>query len=58
MMSTRRETIRRIAEALRSLYPEREALQIARILVAERSGLTPTELLVNSDETEIGRAHV
>ena len=51
MMSTRRETIRRIAEALRSLYPEREALQIARILVAERSGLTPTELLVNSDET-------
>ncbi len=51
MMSTRRETIRRIAEALRSLYPEREALQIARILVAERSGLTPTELLVNPDET-------
>ena len=51
MMSTRRETIRHIAEALRSLYPEREALQIARILVAERSGLTPTELLVNSDET-------
>lgn len=51
MMSTRRKTIRRIAEALRSLYPEREALQIARILVAERSGLTPTELLVNSDET-------
>ncbi|WP_147639315.1 peptide chain release factor N(5)-glutamine methyltransferase [Alistipes sp.] len=50
-MSTRRETIRRIAEALRSLYPEREALQIARILVAERSGLTPTELLVNPDET-------
>jgi len=51
MMPTRRETIRRIAEALRSLYPEREALQIARILVAERSGLTPTELLVNPDET-------
>lgn len=51
MMSTRRETIRRIAEALRSLYPDREALQIARILVAERSGLTPTELLVNPDET-------
>lgn len=51
MMPTRRETIRRIAEALRSLYPDREALQIARILVAERSGLTPTELLVNSDET-------
>ncbi|MFR2524975.1 peptide chain release factor N(5)-glutamine methyltransferase [uncultured Alistipes sp.] len=50
-MSTRRETIRRIAEALRSLYPDREALQIARILVAERSGLTPTELLVNPDET-------
>lgn len=50
MMPTRRETIRRIAEALRSLYPEREALQIARILVAERSGLTPTELLVNPEE--------
>lgn len=50
MMPTRRETIRRIAEALRSLYPEREALQIARILVAERGGLTPTELLVNPEE--------
>lgn len=48
-MSTRRETIRRIALALRPLYPEREAEQIARIFVAERCGLRLTELLVDPD---------
>lgn len=48
-MPTRRTTIRRIAEALRPLYPEREAEQIARIFVAERCGLRMTDLLADPD---------
>lgn len=48
-MQTRRQTLRRIAEAILPLYPEREAVQIARLFVAARSGLSLTDLLTDPE---------
>ena len=48
-MTTRGETVRRIAAALEPLYGAREAGSIARLTVAERCGISQTELLTAAD---------
>lgn len=46
-MATRRELLWKLREAITPLYGEREAEQIARMVVAERSGVGVMELLVD-----------
>ncbi len=48
-MMTRRECVERIASAIEPLYGEREARQIARMVVAERGGVSEMALLIEPD---------
>ena len=52
-MPTRREIIARIETPLTALYGEREARQIARIIVMELGGLCLTDLVAEPDK-ELG----
>ncbi|MFR6557097.1 MAG: hypothetical protein ACLURY_03675 [Alistipes putredinis] len=52
-MPTRREIIARIETPLTALYGEREARQIARIVVMELGGLCLTDLVAEPDK-ELG----
>lgn len=47
MQSTRRDILRLIREAIEPLYGEREADQIARLVLSERAGISLMELLVD-----------
>ena len=49
-MPTRREIIARIETPLTALYGEREARQIARIIVMELGGLCLTDLVAEPDK--------
>ena len=50
-MPTRREVIKRITSRLTPLYGEREAQQIARIVICELGGLSFTDLTLSPDES-------
>ena len=50
-MPTRREIIARIETPLTALYGEREARQIARIVVMELGGLCLTDLVAEPDKS-------
>ena len=47
MQTTRRDILRLIREAIEPLYGEREADQIARMVLSERAGISLMELLVD-----------
>lgn len=49
-MSSRRDTIRRIADAVSGIYDRREAEAMARIVVADREAIPAAQLLVFGDE--------
>lgn len=49
-MSSRRDTIRRMAEALDGLYDRHEAEAIARAVLIDKEGITRSHLLVGIDE--------
>lgn len=58
-MSSRRDTIRALAEALAPLYDRREAEVIARTAVAESEGISPSHLLAYADEPcSLGEAEI
>ena len=48
-MATRREVIQQLTSRLTPLYGEREARQIARIVVTELGQITPTDLVLEPD---------
>lgn len=49
-MSSRRDTIRRIVEALDNLYPRHEAEAIARAALTDKEGISLSHLLAFADE--------
>lgn len=49
-MNSRKDTVRRIADAITGLYDRREAEAIARMVVCDREGISQSHLLVFGDE--------
>lgn len=48
-MSTRNQTVHRIADSLTGLYDRNEALRIARMVVTEREGISFSQLIADPD---------